>query len=171
MTMKYTSAQANKRLKKLTDEYVSLREKESRSREFRAAAGENVESVRPAYDYADTQRRLAELERCIRRIKHAINLFNATHTVPGFDMTIDEMLVYIPRLTRRKNKLAAMKNRLPMERAEEQYGRRADLIDYSYANYDIAAVEADYEQAADELARAQMALDAANQQDTFELPV
>lgn len=96
MTMKYTSAQANKRLKKLTDEYVSLREKESRSREFRAAAGENVESVRPAYDYADTQCRLAGLERCIRRIKHAINLFNATHTVPGFDMTIDEMLVYIP---------------------------------------------------------------------------
>ena len=41
--MNYTSAQANKRLKKLTDEYVSLREKESRSREFRAAAGENVE--------------------------------------------------------------------------------------------------------------------------------
>ena len=120
MTMKYTSAQANKRLKKLTDEYVSLREKESRSREFRAAAGENVESVRPAYDYADTQRRLAELERCICRIKHAINLFNVTHTVPGFDMTIDEMLVYIPQLTRRKNKLAAMKNRLPMERAEEQ---------------------------------------------------
>ena len=32
MTMNYTSAQANKRLKKLTDEYVSLREKESRSR-------------------------------------------------------------------------------------------------------------------------------------------
>ena len=86
-------------------------------------------------------------------------------------MTIDEMLVYIPQLTRRKNKLAAMKNRLPMERAEEQYGRRTALIDYSYANYDIAAVEADYAQAADELARAQMALDAANQQDTFELPV
>lgn len=63
--MNYTSAQANKRLKKLTDAYVSLREKESRSREFRAAAGENVEAVRPAYDYADTQRRLVELERCI----------------------------------------------------------------------------------------------------------
>lgn len=48
--MKYTSAQANKRLKKLTDAYVSLRKMESRSMEFRAAAGENVESVRPAYD-------------------------------------------------------------------------------------------------------------------------
>ena len=54
---------------------------------------------------------------------------------------------------------------------EEQYGRQSSIIDYTYANYDIAAVEADYEQAADELARAQMALDAANQQDTFELPV
>ena len=169
MTMKYTSAQANKRLKKLTDEYVSLREKESRSREFRAAAGENVESVRPAYDYADTQRRLAELERCIRRIKHAINLFNATHTVPGFDMTIDEMLVYIPQLTQRKSKLADMKARLPKERVEEQYGRQSNIIDYTYANYDLAAVEADYEKTADELSRAQLALDAVNQRDIFEL--
>ena len=169
--MTYTSAQANKLLKKLNDEHAAMLDRESRSKDFRAAMGEDVESLRPAYDYADTQNRLAELERCIRRIKHAINLFNATHTVPGFDMTIDEMLVYVPQLTRRKNKLAAMKNRLPMERAEEQYGRRTDLIDYSYANYDIAAVEADYEQAADELARAQMALDAANQQETFELPV
>ena len=169
--MTYTSAQANKLLKKLHDEHAALLDRENRSKDFRAAMGEDVESVRPAYDYADTQNRLAELEQRIRRVKHAINVFNATHVVPGFDMTIDEMLVYIPQLTRRKNKLAAMKNRLPMERAEEQYGRRTDLIDYSYANYDIAAVEADYEQAVDELARAQMALDAANQQETFELPV
>mgnify|MGYP000755189921 FL=1 len=37
-----------------------------------------------------------------------------------------------------------------------------------YANYDIAAVEADYEKAADELSRAQLALDAVNQRETFE---
>ena len=167
--MTYTSAQANKRLKKLTDEYVSLREKESRSREFRAAAGENVEAVRPAYDYADTQCRLAELERRIRRVKHAINIFNATHVIPDFAMTIDEMLVYIPQLTQRKNKLADMKARLPKERVEEQYGRQSNIIDYTYANYDLAAVEADYEKTADELSRAQLALDAVNQRDTFEL--
>ena len=82
MTMKYTSAQANKRLKKLTDEYVSLREKESRSREFRAAAGENVEAVRPAYDYADTQRRLAELEPQMQA--HFAGRIDVYHSEPYF---------------------------------------------------------------------------------------
>ena len=131
--------------------------------------GEDVESVRPAYDYADTQNRLAELEQRIRRLKHAINVFNATHVIPDFHMTIDEMLVYIPQLTQRKNKLADMKARLPKERVEEQYGRQSNIIDYTYANYDLAAVEADYEETADALSRAQLALDAVNQRDTFEL--
>ena len=84
-------------------------------------------------------------------------------------MTIDELLVYIPQLTKRKSKLLEMKSRLPKERVEEQYGRQSNIIDYTYANYDIAAVEADYEKAADELSRAQLALDAVNQRETFEL--
>ena len=162
--MNYTSAQANKLLKKLNDEYTALLDKETRSRDFRAAMGEDVESVRPAYDYAETQIRLAELEAKIRKLKHAINIFNATQTVDSFD----ELLVYIPQLTKRKSKLLEMKSRLPKERVEEQYGRQSSIIDYTYANYDIAAVEADYEKAADELSRAQLALDAVNQRETFE---
>ena len=169
IVMTYTSAQANKLLKKLNDEHAALLDKESRSKDFRAAMGEDVESVRPAYDYADTQEKLAELEQRIRKVKHAINVFNAIHVIPDFNMTIDEMLVYIPQLTQRKNKLADMKARLPKQRVEEQYGRQSNIIDYSYANYDLAAVEADYEKTTDELSRAQLALDAVNQRDTFEL--
>ena len=87
----------------------------------------------------------------------------------GLEMTIDEMLVYIPQLTRRKNKLLEMKSRLPKERVEEQYGRQSNIIDYRYANYDIAAVEADYDKTVDELSRAQLALDAINGRETFDL--
>ena len=159
--MKYTSAQANKLLKKLNDEYSALLDKEQRSRDFRAAMGEDIESVRPAYDYAKTQARLEELEGAIRRLKHAINRFNTTQVVDGFGITIDEMLVYIPQLTKRKS-------RLPKERVEEQYGRQSNIIDYTYTNYDLTAVEADYEKTADELSRAQLALDTVNQQDSFE---
>ena len=148
--MKYTSAKANKLLKKLNDEYAALLEKERRSRDFRAAMGEDVASVRPAYDYAKTQAHLAELEENIRRIKHAVNCFNTAQSVDGFNMTIDEMLVYIPQLTKR---------------VEEQYGRQSNIIDYTYTNYDLAAVEADYEKAVDELSRAQLALDAVNQRE------
>lgn len=166
--MKYTSAQANKLLKKLNDEYSALLDKEQRSRDFRAAMGEDIESVRPAYDYAKTQVRLAELEGTIRRLKHAINRFNTMQVVDGFGMTIDEMLVYIPQLTKRKSKLLEMKSRLPKERVEEQYGRQSNIIDYTYTNYDLTAVETDYEKAADELSRAQLALDAVNQRESFE---
>ena len=166
--MKYTSAQANKLLKKLNDEYSSLLDKEQRSRDFRAAMGEDIESVRPAYDYAKTQARLEELEGTIRRLKHAINRFNTTQVVDGFGITIDEMLVYIPQLTKRKSKLLEMKSRLPKERVEEQYGRQSNIIDYTYTNCDLAAVEADYEKTADELSRAQLALDTVNQRDSFE---
>ena len=129
--MNYTSAEANKLLKKLNEEGVKFL-----STDFRAAMGEDVASGRPAYDYAETQARLAALEEKIRRLKHAINCFNTTHFVDDFDMTIDEMLVYIPQLTRRKNKLLEMKSRLPKERVEEQYGRPSNIIDYRYANDD-----------------------------------
>lgn len=64
--MNYTSAEANKLLKKLNDEYTALLDKETRSRDFRAAMGEDVASVRPVYDYAETQARLAALEEKIR---------------------------------------------------------------------------------------------------------
>ena len=166
--MKYTSAQANKLLKKLNDEYSALLHKEQRSRDFRAAMGEDIESVRPAYDYAKTQARLEELEGTIRRLKHAINCFNTTQVVDGFGITIDEMLVYIPQLTKLKSKLLEMKSRLPKERVEEQYGQQSNIIDYTYTNYDLAVVEADYEKTADELSRAQLALDTVNQRDSFE---
>jgi hypothetical protein len=162
--MKYTSAQANKLLKKPNDEYSALLDKEQRSRDFRAAMGEDIESVRPAYDYAKTQARLEELEGTIRGLKHAINCFNTTQVVDGFGITIDEMLVYIPQLTKRLE----MKSRLPKERVEEQYGRQSNIIDYTYTNYDLAAVEADYEKTSDELSRAQLALDTVNQRDSFE---
>lgn len=101
-------------------------------------------------------------------VKHAINLFNTTHTVPGFDLTIDEMLVLIPQLTKRKNKLAEMKERLPKTR-EQTYGK-SNIVDYRYINYDSDAAASEYEKAAELLSRAQTALDTVNNTETLEIP-
>lgn len=166
--MTYTSAQASKLLRKLSDEYNALLDKEKRSREFHAAMGEAVESVRPEYDYEKTQDELNKLENKIRKLKHAIHQFNITHRVPDFDMTIDEMLIYIPQLTRKKDKLAEMKSKLPKARVEERLGRISNIIDYIHINYDLSTVEADYNQVSDELSKAQIALDIVNTTDTFE---
>ena len=157
--MTYTSAQAAKLLRRLNDEYAAMLEREALSREFNAAVGENV----------DAQAAQRELEEKIRKLKHALNLFNATHVIPEFGITIDEMLVYIPQLTKRKSKLAEMKSKLPKYRVAE-LGRISNIIDYTYLNYDLSEVEADYARVSDELANAQLALDAINNRDTLELP-
>ena len=102
--MKYTSSEANKLLRRLNEERDAVLVKEQKSSTFLAAMGEDPESVRPKYDYTVVQNMVAELDLKIRTVKHAINQFNLPQTVPGFDMTVDQMLVYIPQLTARKNK-------------------------------------------------------------------
>ena len=167
--MKYTSAEAAKLLRKLNEEQTALKDKEDKSAVFIAAIEEDVESVRPAYKYEEVQEKLAALEAQVRKVKHAINMFNLTTQVPGFDLTVDQMLVYIPQLNERKRKLTQMAARLPKERANSSgYGAKT-IVEYKYANYDIEKAEADLAVVTDELARAQTALDVVNNSVTLEI--
>ena len=163
--MKYTSAQANKLLKTLKDARESILFREGNNDRFVAATVEDLESARPDYDYAAVQARLEVLEGQIRMVKHAINQFNLTHTVEGFDMTVDQMLVYIPQLSERCSKLDTMAD-MPRKK---RYNSRSNLIEYEYTNYDPEQVRADYQAAKDLLNQAQLALDALNQSETMEI--
>ena len=164
--MKLSSAEGAKLLKKLKSEYDALKSKESISSTFLASVGENPESVRPKYDYKDAK---ASLALKIRKLKHAINLFNTTTVIPGYDITIDEMLVFIPQLSAKKQKLSEMASRLPKAREEQGYGRASNIIDYRYVNYDIDEVTKDLLAVTDELSDAQLALDLINHSATFEV--
>lgn len=166
--MLYTSAEANKLLKKLNDEKASLENTEHISSTFTVATSENIEEVRPKYDYAETQAIIAEIEAKIRKIKHAINRFNLEQEVPGFNMTVDQVLVYMPQLATKKVKLERMKARIPKVR---EYLRVAGIIEYTYTNYDIEEVKRDYDNTVDELSRAQTALDLLNNSVKFEIDV
>lgn len=167
--MKYTSAEAGKLLKKLNDEHASILLREENGKEFLAAVGEDIESVRPDYNFATTQVALNEIETKIRKVKHALNVFNSTTVIPEFGMTIDEMLVYIPQLTMRKDKLARMKDRLPKVR--EQTRVNSSILDYRYLNYGVDEAAAEYDKISDTLSKAQNALDAANMNQTLEIDI
>ena len=166
--MKLTSAEAAKVLRKMNDDLNDLWSRESMSQSFVAAVSENVEDVRPEYDFAKTRAEEAVLSEKIRKLKHAINVFNSTTVIPDWNITIDEMLILIPQLTRKKNTLQGMKSRLPKERVAAGMRTASNIIDYCYANYDIKKAEADYDVTADMLGRAQTALDLVNSTVTFD---
>lgn len=169
--MRVTSAQAAKILRQLNNELSTLQIRESNTKSFLAAMGEDIESVRPAYDYAEMQKSQKAVEAKIRKLKHALNVFNATTIIPEFGITIDEMLVYLPQLSTRCIKLLNMQNELPKAREESRYSRGAVVIDYRYTNYDIEQVAADYNATSNELAKAQTALDLVNNTVEFEIEI
>lgn len=75
---KYTSAEAAKLLRRLTEERDSLLQMEGKVSTFRAAVGEDAESLRPKYSFSDTRANVRDFTEQIIRVKHAINVFNTT---------------------------------------------------------------------------------------------
>jgi hypothetical protein len=95
-------------------------------------------------------------------------VFNSTTIIPEFDITIDEMLVLIPQLSKRKQKLAAMKGKLPKMR-EQGFARNSAMVEYRYLNYEVSWVESEYKKTTELLAKAQTALDIINNASTLEI--
>ncbi len=169
--MKLTSAQASKVLRKLNEELKTLQVREENTKSFIASIEEDIESVRPDYDYASMQTEQKNIEFKIRKLKHALNVFNTTQIIPEYNITIDEMLVYLPQLTKQCSKLSSMKDALPKTRNNQGYYHNSSIIDYRYANYDPKQAEEDYFSLNNELAKAQTALDIVNNTVEFEVDI
>lgn len=168
--MRVTSAQAAKILRQLNDELRALQLKEANSSSFVAAIQENVESVRPEYNFKEMRDAQSEVECKIRKVKHAINVFNTTTIIPDFNITIDEMLVYLPQLNRQCEVLSKMREAMPKVRVSSGYSS-GNIIDYKYANYDIEEVGRYYAELSDTLAKAQTVLDLVNSTVEFEIDI
>ena len=167
--MKLTSAEANKMIRSLKDQHRLLLLQEENVVSFIAATTENLEEVRPPYSYEETAAKFEEIERKIRKIKHALNVFNAATVVDGFDMTIDEMLVYLPQTSERLRKLEDMLAK--PEKSRAQNTGRTSIIEYEYLNYDLQKVQQDYDALLDLKNRALTALDVVNNTVPFEIEI
>lgn len=169
--MKYTSAEAGKLVKKLEEQVRDLRSREIKSAVFHAASTEDPEKLRPEYHFSEVQTKLEKIQQDIRTVKHAINVFNTTHTLPGYkNLTIDQVLILIPQLSARKEKLRKMAARLPRERVDVLMSR-GNIIDYEIANYQVGEAKEAYEKTVEELSSLQLALDAVNTSVTMEIEI
>ena len=164
--MLYSSAELSKILKRLNSEYYTVSEKESELSCFVAAIDENIEDVRPDYDYEETQKNIEVLQKKIIKIKHSLNIFNTSTILPGFDITIDQALVYMPFLTKRIYTLDSMSNKSSKTRRIN-----GNFIEYTYTNYDTEKAKKDYERLSDILEKLQLALDKINQEKLIELDI
>ena len=167
---KMTSAYANKVLKKLNDDKNYYLNMEEEGQVYVAAIDE--EPVIPDYDYVEVSAKIAEIDEKIVKIKHSINVVNATNkiAVGNSEMTVDTILVRMAQLNKRKLVLDKMRKR--QEKTRENYGylnARKATPEYQYINYDLKLVSSEYERIDSEIAAMQIALDKFNQ--TFEFDV
>ena len=111
--------------------------------------GEDVDIVRPKYDYEKTQKELKENIEVIMCIKYAIDNALSTFTVPEYNMTLDELKMYIEYLDKRISRLYSLKMCSFFNRSMCDV-----IIEYEYRNFDIEEVEKDYDDATLELRKA-----------------
>ena len=167
--MKFTSSEVAKLLRRLNEEHETLTSNEDAASTFIVASGEDEESLRPEYDYKETRLKLEDIERKILIIKHALNVFNSTNKLPGYNITVDQALVRMPQLTRKKDRLDMLRKRLPKTR--ENNMRSGSIIDYCITNYDPKQAQVDFEKTSEELAALQNALDLFNTTTTLEIDI
>lgn len=167
-----TSAYANKVLKKLAEDKEFWSKKEQEGCVYIAALDE--EPVIPEYDYVQVAANIDEIDQKIMKIKHAINISNATNEidVDGTTMTVDTVLVRMAQLNKRKAVLDMMRKQSPKSRINSgYYGARKAVPEYQYINYDVNLIKAEYERIDAAIAKMQIALDKYNQIVEFEVEI
>ena len=170
--MKITSAYANKLLRKLNDEHDRLLSEENQIKRYIVTANDTEEDkdiAQPDYNFTKTQEDLAEIERKIRLIKHAICVFNTTTTIEvgGKEYTIDEALVLLPQLNARLNKYREMSGRQQVSKTIGYEG----VAQYTFCNYEVADAKELYNTTTNLVFEIQTALDVVNNTTSFEVDV
>lgn len=169
---KMTSAYANKVLKKLQEDKEFWLNKEREGYVYVAALDE--EPVIPDYDYKVVAANITEIDEKIVKIKHAINIVNATNEIAVGDkkMSIDMILVRMAQFNKRKNVLDRMRKQQPKTRINSgMYTARKTAPEYQYINYDLDLIKKEYETFDSEIAAMQIALDKFNQTYEFDVEI
>lgn len=87
-------------------------------------------------------------------------------------MTIDEVLVKMAQLNKRKAVLDKLRKQAPKTRINSgMFTSRKTAPEYQYINYDLELVKSEYERVDAEIAAMQIALDKYNQTFEFEVEV
>ena len=132
-----TINEMGKRIENLKTERERLIEKDKKLRVFRASGFEDLEKLRPDYDYAFFQSELDRVEEEIKKLTaKAISILTTQKVNEFHDMTVLDLLLYLNDLKEKDERLYEMTTHLEKERHASSL-----LLEYEYINYDISKVE------------------------------
>lgn len=157
MSINMTVDSANKRIRLLTTERSRLLTEERTNMTYGYVQGE--EPYIPQYNFMETHKKLTAINDEILMLKHAVNVFNTTHIVPGTELTIDQALVRLPMLTDLKGKLENMMGIQPKTR---RVLMGANASEFTVRNFDVDNVKTLYDDVSKEIITIQQGLSSIN---------
>ena len=163
--MKFNCDSANKLVKSLMADLETIEGLEKKNRTYSYKPGEQPEI--PEYSMTETSAKIDEINDKIYKIKHAVNMFNTTTKVEGFEFTMDEALVRLKVLNKRRTVLNEMRSMSETSR-EASYRTEAEI---TRPNFVVAEAEAEYQKVNKELIALQQGINITNLTKTFEIDV
>lgn len=130
---------------------------------YRVMEGEDSSAKKPEYDYEETLNQLMEFDDSIRSAKHTINSFSVSHYVPEYNMTLDELEMYLEDLDRRFNTLKELGAAHPIKRTIVNRSVR-----HTIANYDLKQARKDCERLDDERRKVRRIISEIKESEEFE---
>lgn len=140
-----------------------LLKEEKKACSYRVMEGEAPSAKKPEYEYEETLNQLMELDDSIRSAKHTINSFSVSRYVPEYNMTLDELEMYLEDLDRRFNTLKELGDAHPIKRTIVNRSVR-----HTIANYDLKQARKDCERLDDERRKVRRIISEIKESEEFE---
>ena len=110
------------------------------------------------YNFADTRKRIDDIEAEIRKYKRLLNHSNATTMIEEFNMTLGECLVYMAQLNHQAYTLDELSKKEPITRRSTVNG----VIEYTVLNYDKTECQEKLKWVLETISKLHVALDRTN---------
>ena len=140
-----------------------LLKEEKKACSYRVMEGEDPSAKKPEYDYEETRNQLMEFDDSVRLAKHTINSFSVSRYVPEYNMTLDELEMYLEDLNRRFNTLKELGDAHPIKRTIVNRSVR-----HTIANYDLKQARKDSERLDDERRKVRRIISEIKESEVFE---
>lgn len=158
--MEFNGVSALKHIKYLEDEKNMILEKERNNSTTIVVDGKEVETEE--YNFIQTRELVNEIDKRVLKMKHELNIFNATTMIAPLMITIDTALIMLAQKNKELEIVKQMRSR-----AKESYENNYTKSYIRKINYSLQEVSEYHKTLMKEIHELQMKIDEANMSKTF----